>query len=216
MDQINNLQQSNQELHNELKKAKQHIHQLEEQIDIKVKQAANTTDTQSNQVPSLTTSIPPPHMVEAVISEINERDAQSWVKKEIRVGGLAEGWQEVEVLEDEEIENDTYVPEHEILERKLKRAIPFVDIGEPTITIKGKHVVLRYYDLQNKIKVMKQTRSLQGTKVWMADELTPLQLKSKKQELAKVEEARKQGKWVVYRYGKALIEEFRTPKVDKG
>ena len=104
-------------------------------------------------------------------------------------------------MEDEEIEKDIYVPEHEILERKVKQAIPFVDIGEPTITIKGKHVVFRYSDLQEKIKVMKQTRSLQGTKVWMADELTPLQLKSKKQELAKVQEARKQGKWVVYRYG---------------
>lgn len=86
MDQINHLQQSNQELHNELKKAKQHIQQLEEQIDIKVKQATNTTDTQPNQVPFLNT--PPPQMVQAVISEIKEQDSQSWVKREIRVGGL--------------------------------------------------------------------------------------------------------------------------------
>lgn len=50
----------------------------------------------------------------------------------------------------------------------------------------------------------------------MADELTPLQLKSKKQELAKVYEARKQGKWAIYRYGKTLIVEFQTPKIDKG
>ena len=120
------------------------------------------------------------------------------------------------MLEDEEIENDTFIPEHEILERKVSRAIPFIDIGEPMIEIKGKHILLRYSDIQDKIKVMKQARSLKGTKVWMADELTPLQLKSKKQELAKVHEARKQEKWVVYRYGKALIEEFRTPKVNKG
>lgn len=49
----------------------------------------------------------------------------------------------------------------------------------------------------------------------MADELMPLQLKSKKQELAKFQEAKKQGKCAVYCYGKALIEEFRTAKVDK-
>ena len=120
------------------------------------------------------------------------------------------------VLEDKEIEDDTYVPECEILERKVKCAIPFIDIGEPSITIHGKHVALRYLSLQDKIKVMKQARSLKGTKVWMADELTPLQLKSKKAELAKVHEVRKQGKWAVYRFGKALIEDFRTPKVDKG
>lgn len=70
---------------------------------------------------------------------------------------------EVEKLEDEEIEKDIYVPEHEILERKVKQAIPFVAIGNPTITIKGKHAVLRYLNLQEKLKVMKQTCSLQGT-----------------------------------------------------
>lgn len=193
----------------------QHIQQLQEQITNQVKHTEDITNNPDNQVSSSTIA-PPTQIVESVIAEINERNTQSWVKHEIRVGGLAEDWLGVEVLEDYEIENDIYVPEHEILERKLNRAIPFIDIGEPRIEIKGKHVVLRYTDLQDKIKVMKQARSLKGTKVWMADELTPLQLKSKKQELAKVYEARKQGKWAVYRYGKALIEGFRTPKVDKG
>lgn len=215
LDLINQLQQTNAELQSDLNQAKQHIQQLQEQITKQVTQAEDITNTQENQVSSST--IPPPtHIVETVIAEINERSNQSWKKNDIRIGGLSEDWLGVEVLEDEEIENDTFIPEHEILERKVSRAIPFIDIGEPTIEIKGKHVILRYSDLQDKIKVMKQARSLQGTKVWMADELTPLQLKSKKQELAKVSEARKQGKWAVYRYGKALIEDFRTPKVDKG
>ena len=62
---------------------------------------------------------------------------------------------------------------------------------------------------------MKQARALKGTTVWMADELPPLQLKSKKVELAKVHEVRKQGKWAVYRFGKALIEDFKIPKVQE-
>ena len=65
------------------------------------------------------------------------------MKIEIRVDGLPEDSLGVEVLEDEEIENDTFIPEHEILERKVSRAIPFIDIGEPMIEIKGKHIVLR-------------------------------------------------------------------------
>lgn len=211
-DLISELQQSNEELRDELKQAKQQIKQLEQQIIIEEKQTAEIITKQVNQV---STSIQQENLVETVISEINERNDQDWIKKEIRVGGLREGWQEVEVLEDEEIEKDIFVPEHEILERKVSRAIPFIDIGEPSVSIKGKHVILRYTDLQDKIKVMKQTHSLCGTKVWMADELTPLQLKSKKKELAKVYEARKQGKWAVYRYGKAIIEEFRNKKVDK-
>ena len=215
-DLINQLQQSNEELRDELKQAKQQIKQLEQQITHQEKQTVDIITKQINQVSPPTPSIQQESLVEVVISEIKERNDQDWIKKEIRVGGLREGWQEVEVLEDEEIEKDTYVPEHEILERKLSRAIPFIDIGEPSVSIKGKHVVLRYTDLQDKIKVMKQTHSLRGTKVWMADELTPLQLKSKKEELAKVYEARKQGKWAVYRYGKAVIEEFRNNKVDKG
>ena len=76
----------------------------------------------------------------------------------------------MEVLEDKEIEDDIYAPECEILERKVKCAIPFIDIGEPSITVHGKHVTLRYSSLQDKIKVMKQARSLKGTNVWMTDE----------------------------------------------
>ena len=128
---------------------------------------------------------------------------------------MREGWDQVEVLEEDEIENDTFVSESDIIQRKVTRAIPFIDIGDPIVSPKGKHVILRYSTMQEKIKVMKQTHSLQGTTVWMADELTPTQLKNRKQELAKVHEARKQGKWAVYRRGKAIIEDFRTPKVDK-
>ena len=123
-------------------------------------------------------SEPQPQMVQAIIAEIKEQEAQDWIKKEIRVGGLPDDWQMQEVLEEKEIEEGRYVSEPEILERKIKKAIPSVDIVEPSlVTIKGQQIVLRYLYLKEKITVMKQTRSLKGTKVWMADELTPLQLK---------------------------------------
>ena len=147
-------------------------------------------------------------MVETVIAEIKERDSQDYVKKEIRIGGLPDGWQTKELEGDEDS-----IFESTRLETRLKKAIPLVDIGEPSmVEVKGQQVVIRYLYLKEKIAVMKQTRALKGTKIWMADELTPLQLKSKKDELAKVHEARRQGKWAVYRYGKALIEDFKTPK----
>lgn len=209
---IQQLQQSNKDLQEELEQANQHIKQLELQVNVQGKQTEEiiTKVTTPNTEPSQQD-----HLVKEVISQINEKSLQEYNKTHIRVGGLTEGWQEVEVLEEEEIENDTYVPEYEILQRKVSRAIPFIEIGEPIIQIKGKHVVLKYIKLQDKIKVMKQARSLQGTKIWMADELTPTQLKNRKQELAKVYEARKQGKWAVYRNGTAIIEDFRT-KVDIG
>ena len=159
-------------------------------------------------------SVPEPHpqMVETIIAEIKERDEQDYVKKEIRVGGLPDDWQTQEIIN----EGFCEMSESEILEKRVKKAIPLVDIGEPSmVEIRGQHVVLRYLYLKEKIAVMKQTRALKGTKVWMADELTPLQLKSKKEELAKVHEARRQGKWAVYRFGKARIEDFKTPKAQE-
>lgn len=216
MDLITQLQHSNQTLRKELQLTKKQVAELEQQVK-------HNTDTQAKQIEAATHEItskvtaPPENVVQEVLAQLKEKDEQEAIETYIRVGGIAEDWQEVEVLEAEEIEQDTYVPEYEILARKICRAIPFVDIGDPFAVLpKGKHVILKYSKLHEKIKVMKQARSLQGTKVWMADELTPAQIKNRKEELAKVYEARKQGKWAVYRRGIAVIEEFRKPKVDKG
>lgn len=201
-----------QELQSQNKMLQETLTQTQQEVkDLRADLLSSNTVMQETM--SKTGEEPQPQMVQAVIAEIKEQEAQDWIKKEIRVGGLPDDWQMQEVLEEKEIEEGIYVSEEDILERKIKKAIPFVDIGEPSlVTIKGQQIVLRYLYLKEKIAVMKQTRSLKGTKVWMADELTPLQLKSKKEELAKVHEARRQGKWAVYRYGKALIEDFKTPK----
>ncbi|KAI5083218.1 hypothetical protein GOP47_0002961 [Adiantum capillus-veneris] len=62
------------------------------------------------------------------------------------------------------------------------------------------------------MRLLRQSYHLKGTKFWIAEELTANQLKRKASELKKMHEARRQGKWAVYRGGKAIIQEFRTPK----
>ena len=208
---IQELQAQNQRLQETLIQTQQEV------ITLRADLLSSNTIAQdaTNKIGELASPEPHPQIVETVIAEIKERDSQDYVRKEIRVGGLPDDRQTQEVQEEEEI-NRVYclLIESEILERRIKKAIPVVDIGEPAmVEVKGQHVTLRYLYLKEKIAVMKQARALKSTTVWMADELTPLQFKSKKVELAKVHEARKQGKWAVYRFGKALIEDFKIPKV---
>lgn len=201
---IQELQSQNQLLQATLTQTQQEVNALRADLlssNIKAQDAINKIGEPAPPEPH-------PQMVETVIAEIKERDSQEYVKKEVRIGGLPDDWQTVELEGDEDS-----IFESTKIETRLKKAIPLVDIGEPSmVEVKGQQVVVRYLYLKEKIAVMKQARALKGTKIWMADELTPLQLKSKKDELAKVHEARRQGKWAVYRYGKALIEDFKTPK----
>ncbi|KAI5064860.1 hypothetical protein GOP47_0019555 [Adiantum capillus-veneris] len=74
------------------------------------------------------------------------------------------------------------------------------------------HAILEFESREGRLKLLQQSRLLKDTKFWIAEELTPLQLKRKSEELKKVHEAHKQGKWAVYRGGKAIIQEFRNPK----
>lgn len=149
------------------------------------------------------------HFVKEVISVIKEKERVEGIQNQVRIGGLPLGWDRENIAL--ELEDD-YVLETDVLKAQLSKVVPFVDLGEPTfIIVKGTQAKVSYWDKSEKIAVMKQTRSLQGTKVWIADELTPLQLKNRPAELAKVKEARKNGKWAVYRGGKAIIGEFHTP-----
>ena len=95
-------------------------------------------------------------------------------KKIIRIGGLSDDWTQTEIEEEE------YKTETDIWKEKLVQAVPFVDLGDPIyIRVKGKQAVVSYDTLEEKRIVMKQTKSLKGTKVWISDELTPLQLKNR-------------------------------------
>ena len=212
---IQELQTQNKYLQETLTQAQEEVKTLRTDL-----LSSNTTIQEVMSKTGESVSEPHPKVVETIIAEIKERDEQDYVKREIRVGGLPDDWQTQEVLDEIEQqraeEGYCSLTESELLERRVKKAIPSIDIGEPSmVEIKGPHVVLRYLYLKDKIAVMKQARALKGTKLWVADELTPLQLKSKKVELAKVHEARRQGKWAVYRFGKALIEDFKTPKTQE-
>ena len=122
---------------------------------------------------------------------------------------MPEGWS-VGTSTDEQLEG--YILDVDIIKERLGKVVPFINLGDPTdIQIKGKQARVCYCDIDDKIKVMKQTRSLQCTSVWISDELTPLQLKNRAKELVKVREAREQGKWAVYRGGKAIIRDFKNP-----
>lgn len=167
----------------------------------------------TNQVLNLN-SADSPHFVKEVISIIKEKERIEDTLNKVRIGGLPSGWDRENIAP--ELEDD-YILETDVLKAQLSKAVPFVDLGDPTlIIVKGTQAKVSYYCKAEKIAVMKQTRSLQGTKVWIADELTPLQLKNRPAELAKVKEARKNGKWAVYRAGKAIISEFRTPQPKGG
>ena len=62
------------------------------------------------------------------------------------------------------------------------------------------------------MELFRQSRFLKGKQVWISEELTTNQLKNKSSKLKKMHKARKQGKWAVYRGGRAIVQEFQTPK----
>lgn len=182
------------------------ITQLEAQLQVRAQQE-ETYKQESNEAGFTPMPAQATHtLVKKVMSEIHERDEIESNKKVIRIGGMQDDWTQTDVEEDE------YMTDTDIWKLKLAKAVPFVDLGDPCyISIKGKQAAVHYENMGEKIAVMKQTKSLQGTKVWISDELTPLQLKNRATELMKVREARKEGKWAVYRGGKAIIKDFKNP-----
>lgn len=157
---------------------------------------------------TLKAKVNPQSFSEEVLSVIKEKERVKSIETHIRVGGLPDGWDARRQEEDPEEEGE-YCLSTDILTKRLSRVVPFIDLGEPMhVEAKGKQAKVHYYDMREKIAVMKQTRSLQGTSVWISDELTPIQLKNRSLELAKVREARRNGKWAVYRGGKAIIRDF--------
>lgn len=177
------------------------VHEVQEQIQEAKKEYIVATEGMQKQ------------LTRKVISTIKEEELQESVARSTRVGGLPEGWDKQEVRTQTEVEEVHYILEIEIMKRRISRVLPSVNIGDPyCITPKGSHAIMDYYDKKDKIKILRQSKLLQGTKLWLADELTPTQLKNKSAELAKVRAARQAGKWAVYRQGRAVIEDFRKPK----
>lgn len=106
------------------------------------------------------------------------------------------------------------VSTHQALQRmQLKQWVEPISAANATHRrVPPKQCIITFKDKEERMHLLRQSLLLKGKKLWIAEELTTHQLKSKSSELNKMHDARKQGKWAVYRGGKALIQEFRTPK----
>ncbi|KAI5066643.1 hypothetical protein GOP47_0019267 [Adiantum capillus-veneris] len=137
-----------------------------------------------------------------VASTLRERQRQDDIALNVRIGGLPSCWKG-----EGDIEFGKALP-------LIQAALPMIQWDEEAITVvtheyRTNHAILTLKTKSDRIRLLQQSRLLQDTKFWFAEDLTPAQHKQKKVELQKVREA---GKWAVYRGGKAIIQEFRTPK----
>ena len=136
---------------------------------------------------------------------MQEKKLQDSLSLKIRIGGLPSSpWSEDSSLEEALNKLNTFLEpiniEPETLSSLDDRRVP-----------EGQ-CILTFIEKEDRVRLLQQSHLLKGKKVWIAEELTTNQLKAKASELKKVYEARKQGKWAVYRGGRAIIQEFRTPK----
>ena len=112
------------------------------------------------------TEVKSENFVKEVLAVMKEDERVKCLEKYIRIGGLPDEWAK-STNPEEDIEG--YILDVDITKERLSRVVPFVDLGEPTdIQIIGKQARVWYFDMEDKIKVMKQTRSLQGTSVWIS------------------------------------------------
>ncbi|KAH7298937.1 hypothetical protein KP509_25G065400 [Ceratopteris richardii] len=197
----------------EISKKDEQIARLQQKLDETQGNSQQTGAESTNKV-DLTTQLSEvklsssTHFSKEVMAVVKEQELVDGNKKVIRIGGLPLGWDREDIAP--ELKDDCIL-ETEVLKAQLTKVVPFINLGSPVfITPKGTQARVSYFDMSDKIAVMKQAKSLQGTKVWIADELTPLQLKNRPTELTKVREARKNGKWAVYRGGQAIIRDFHT------
>ena len=68
----------------------------------------------------------------------------------------------------------------------------------------------RFMDIDKEKAFLSKRRALKGEKIYLDDDLTPAQVTHRKENMPRVLDARKEGKWVVYRDGKVIITEKRT------
>ena len=137
---------------------------------------------------------------------MQQQKMQESISLKVRIGGLPPSpWSEEAKLE-EAID-------------KLKKFLEPINIESDTISslddtgrVPVGQCILTFMDKEDRVKLLRQSHLLKGKTIWIAEELTTNQLKAKASELKKVHEARKQGKWAVYRGGRAIIQEFRTPE----
>ncbi len=201
------LIQEMKKLQAELTLVKQEVSKKDEYITELRNKVQELTTMPTMEETTLKAKVNPQSFSEEVLSVIKEKGRVKSIDTHSH-GWPPDGW-DARRQEEDPKEEQEYCLSMDILTKRLSRVVPFIELGEPMhVEAKGKQAKVHYYDMREKIAVMKQTKSLQGTSVWISDELTPIQLKNRSSELTKVREARRNGKWAVYRGGRAIIRDY--------
>ena len=75
---------------------------------------------------------------------------------------------------------------------------------------RAKALIIRFMDIDKKKAFLSKRKALKGEKIYLDDDLIPAQGAHRKENMPQVLDARKDGKWVVYKDGKVIIIEERT------
>lgn len=74
-----------------------------------------------------------------------------------------------------------------------------------------KALLLRFGDMDTKRAFLSKRVALKGDKIYLNEDLTPAQVSHRREHMPKVLEARKEGKFAMYRDGRVIIMEKRSP-----
>ena len=74
---------------------------------------------------------------------------------------------------------------------------------------RAKGLIILFTDMEKKKAFLSKRRALKGEKIYLDDDLTPAQVTHRKENMPRVLDARKEGKWAIYRDGKVIITEKR-------
>ena len=175
--------------------------ELEATTQTKVTEVNNALATiaKENQAQEVFSSIPL-KVKSCVTAELQERQLQEKNGLKVRIGGLSAEWDLQAIEGDYEGKwaflKEALHPIHvgpEILEGISSK--PHHDTGEH---IGSGQAILHLHKHEDRIRLLQQSHLLKGKSVWIAEELTPHQLKQKAKELKKMHNARREGKWAVF------------------
>lgn len=210
---LNQVQEENRDLKTRLGALEARLQELESVAKLKateVNQAISNMVTET-QAQDLVSSIP--HKVQTyVAAELRERRLQEDNSLKVRIGGLPTQWDASNIDYEDGLAALSEAIQPIQLDRKVVECISNKLNHDKKERIPSGHAIITFTTPEDRIRLLQQSRLLKGTSIWFAEELTPNQLKHKAQELKKMHKARQEGKWAVFRNGKAIIQEFRNPK----
>lgn len=136
-----------------------------------------------------------PHIIDETLQEERRRRIRAL---HVRVTGLAEGTSPKEDAQ-------------ALCTLLGVEGSPYIDAWragkDPT---REKPLLLKFIDQATKQAFLDKRSALKGGKIYLGDDLTPSQVAHRRAAMVEVHEARKAGKWAVYRDGRVIISEART------